>query len=159
MPLNIDWQQILLHMFNFVLLFFALYFLLYKPVKKFMDNRDAQYEEREAKTKSALEDADKLKKEYADKIGDAQTEAEKIIETSKADALKEAQTLIDAAQKKADEIVETSRARAQAEREEIIKSAKKEIAKTAEMMAEKIVSESAYDSFIKSAESDGSVND
>ena len=30
-PLNIDWQQILLHLFNFTILFGALYILLYKP--------------------------------------------------------------------------------------------------------------------------------
>ena len=32
MPLNINFQQILLHMFNFVILAFGLYMLLYKPV-------------------------------------------------------------------------------------------------------------------------------
>ena len=43
-PLNLDWQQILLHLFNFVILAGGLYFLLYKPVKKFMDNRTAYYQ-------------------------------------------------------------------------------------------------------------------
>ena len=41
MPLNIDFQQIFLHLFNFVVLFAILYFLLYKPVKNFMDQRVA----------------------------------------------------------------------------------------------------------------------
>ena len=41
-PLNIDWQQILLHVLNFVILFGGLYFLLYKPVKNFMAKREAQ---------------------------------------------------------------------------------------------------------------------
>lgn len=31
MPLNINFQQILLHMFNFSVLAFGLYMLLYKP--------------------------------------------------------------------------------------------------------------------------------
>ena len=31
-PLNIDWQQILLHLLNFVILAGGLYLLLYKPV-------------------------------------------------------------------------------------------------------------------------------
>ena len=42
LPLNIDFQQILLHMLNIVLLFGGLYLLLYKPVKKFMDERAAK---------------------------------------------------------------------------------------------------------------------
>ena len=42
MPLNIDWQQILLHLLNFVILAGGLYFLLYKPVKNFMLARKKQ---------------------------------------------------------------------------------------------------------------------
>ena len=34
LPLNIDIQQILLHMLNFVILAGGLYFILYAPVKK-----------------------------------------------------------------------------------------------------------------------------
>ena len=44
-PLNIDWRQILLHLFNLVILFLILYFLLYNPVKKFMEKRKKLYEE------------------------------------------------------------------------------------------------------------------
>ena len=39
LPLNIDWQQILLHALNLVILVGGLYALLFKPVKKFMDQR------------------------------------------------------------------------------------------------------------------------
>ena len=34
LPLNIDWQQILLHALNLVILVGGLYALLFKPVKK-----------------------------------------------------------------------------------------------------------------------------
>ena len=40
MPLNIDWQQILLHLLNFAILAGGLYFLLYAPVKSFMAKRE-----------------------------------------------------------------------------------------------------------------------
>ena len=33
-PLNIDWHQILLHLFNFLILVGGLYFLLYNPIRK-----------------------------------------------------------------------------------------------------------------------------
>ena len=35
-PLNIDWQQILLHWLNLAILAGGLYFLLFKPVKQFL---------------------------------------------------------------------------------------------------------------------------
>ena len=55
MPLNIDWQQILLHLLNFVILFAGLWLLLYKPVKKFMNGRREKYEKMDggARQKSA----------------------------------------------------------------------------------------------------------
>ena len=59
MPLNIDWQQILLHLFNFVILAAGLTFLLFNPVRKFLENRRKHFEEREdsaaRKEKSAAE--------------------------------------------------------------------------------------------------------
>lgn len=51
MPLNIDWQQILLHLLNFTILAFGLYFLLYRPVRAYMKKREDAYAEREEKTK------------------------------------------------------------------------------------------------------------
>ena len=38
-PLNIDWQQILLHLLNFAILAGGLYLLLYKPVKAGISSR------------------------------------------------------------------------------------------------------------------------
>ena len=46
-PLNVDWQQILLHLFNFIILFGGLWLLLYKPVKNFMDKRAKHYQDME----------------------------------------------------------------------------------------------------------------
>ena len=47
-PLNIDWQQILLHLFNFSILAGGLYLLLFKPVKNFMDKRAKHYADMES---------------------------------------------------------------------------------------------------------------
>ena len=74
MPLNIDVQQILLHMFNLVLLFGILYVLLYKPVHDFMAKREEEYKDREAKTRDALSEAEKLKGDYEKMIKDAEAE-------------------------------------------------------------------------------------
>ena len=46
-PLNIDWQQIILHLLNFAILAGGLYFLLYHPVRKFMDQREEHYRQME----------------------------------------------------------------------------------------------------------------
>ena len=59
MPLNIDWQQILLHLLNVTILFAVLYFLLYSPVKKFMKRREEHYSELERRAQAKLEEAEK----------------------------------------------------------------------------------------------------
>ncbi len=150
MPLNIDIQQILLHMLNFVILFAALYFLLYKPVRKFMDNRNKYYDELEEKTNTALSEAEKSKQEYDDKLASLKAEEKQI----KADAANEAQIkadkIISDAQTKAADIIAKSKQRAAKEKDSMIKSANKEIRHIAEEAAQKLVidGEDAYETFL-----------
>ena len=63
MPLNIDFQQILLHWMNLAILTGGLYVLLYKPVKQFMDKREAHYQELERQAADKLAQAEQLKAE------------------------------------------------------------------------------------------------
>ena len=74
MPLNIDWQQILLHLLNFTILAFGLYFLLYRPVRAYMKKREDAYAEREEKTKKALDEAERKESEYKEKFASAEEE-------------------------------------------------------------------------------------
>ena len=55
LPLNIDITQILLHLLNFTVLFAGLYFILYKPVRKIMNEREEHFKklEEDAKSKKA----------------------------------------------------------------------------------------------------------
>ena len=71
MPLNIDFQQIFLHLLNFTILFGALYFLLYSPVKNFMAKRTAYYEDMDNQARQRLEDADQVKADYEQKLESA----------------------------------------------------------------------------------------
>ena len=80
MPLNINLQQILLHALNFVILFGALYFLLYRPVKTYMDGRRAHYAKLDEDAKSALAAA---KGEISELMSAA---AEKLVLSSTSDA-------------------------------------------------------------------------
>lgn len=75
-PLNIDWQQILLHLFNFLILFGGLYLLLYRPVKAFMDKRTAYYADMDAEAKRKLADAERQEKQYRDHLANVENEAD-----------------------------------------------------------------------------------
>lgn len=73
-PLNIDWQQILLHLMNFVILAGGLYFLLYKPVKAFMDKRAAYYQEQADQAAQTTQAAQQLKADYEARLSAADDE-------------------------------------------------------------------------------------
>ena len=63
-PLNIDWQQILLHLFNFAILAGGLYLLLYRPVKDFMKKREEHYQSMDEAAERARADAAQLQEQW-----------------------------------------------------------------------------------------------
>ena len=74
MPLNINFQQILLHMFNFVILAFGLYMLLYKPVVAFMKKREDHFADLEKQAQEAKSQAEATLAEYNAKLAGADEE-------------------------------------------------------------------------------------
>lgn len=157
MPLNISIQQILLHMFNFVLLFGILYFLLYKPVKDFMDKRQNEYEEMDKKAKDSLKAADELKAEYESKLSDAKAEADTLRREAVKAADDDRDKIIEAANTKAAEIVDKAHAKAEADAQMIKSKTQNELASYVSSMAQKIVMDESdpegFDSFFKTVES------
>lgn len=155
MPLNIDIQQILLHLFNLVLLLGILYLLLYKPVHDFMDKREEEYRKRDARTKDALSDAEKLKTEYEEKLAEAEKENAVTRANISAAAESDRERIISDAHEKASKIIDDARDKAQAEHDRLIARAQTEIAEYVSKAAEKIVMENDtleddFDSFFES---------
>ena len=159
LPLNIDLQQILLHMLNFVLLFGGLYFILYKPVKKFMDSRASRYAEKESETERKLREAEEAKAEYEVKLKNAEAEIAAMKSEAAAQAAAEAQAEHSRALQDAESIRRSAEAEGEAEKQRLIRQANREISDLAAQAAEKAVfgsAEEAFDSFLDSAErSDG----
>ena len=130
-PLNIDWQQILLHLFNFTILAGGLYFLLYKPVKDFMDKRSAHYREMDEAAAKHLEEAKQLEQDYQSRL----KQIDKEIEEKKAEAAQETAELVNAAledaRKQKEKIIADAQGIAQNERKKILMEAKEDIVKLA----------------------------
>ena len=147
LPLNIDWQQILLHMFNLIILGFGLYLLLYKPVKAFMDKREAYYKDLDDSANKKNEDADKLLKEYQDKLAKADEE----IKDKKNIAMKELDEKVNSELNKAKEdakrIVEDAKAQGQKKHDELVESANKDICDLAIKATSKLVDKTLDDSY------------
>lgn len=156
MPLNIDWQQILLHLFNFIILFAILYFLLYKPVKQFMDKRTEYYKKLDEEAKANLADSQKVKEEYAERLSAADEEisarkekARKEIEEANAERIKRAQ-------EEADKIVRDAHVSIKSERAKMLKEVQNEISDIVSSATEKVILQAStsqsYEQFLAAAE-------
>lgn len=140
-PLNINFQQILLHLLNFVILAGGLYFLLYGPVKKFMDGRQKHYSDLKSQTEDELAKAKALEQEYRERLSAADAE----IAESKAEAGRAAAEISDKiiadAEKKKEEIIADGRAAAERERRRAVDDAREEIVGLAVAATEKMMAE------------------
>ena len=142
-PLNIDWQQILLHLLNFVILFAGLYLLLYKPVKAFMQKRREHYEKMDKDAEEQSKKADAARAEYEEKLSSCDRE----IEEKRAAAKKELE---------ADAILAEARKKAAEEKRHALRAARREISALVSDATEKLVlketAQEAYDQFLDAAD-------
>ena len=141
-PLNIDWQQILLHLFNFVILAGGLYFLLYQPVKNFMDKRAAYFASLEADAKAKEESAQRMEAEYRTKLTDADAEIAKDKAATQAEAEKTANAIIADAKKQKEQILADARDAGKREKDKMIEDARAEIASLAVEATAKLLRDS-----------------
>ncbi len=139
MPLNIDWQQILLHMFNFIILAAGLSFLLFKPVRKFMSAREEGYKKAAVEHARKLAEMEALDKERQVKIAaldgdlaEREKQALAVTETRK-------NRIIAEAHEEAERIISDGRKRAEAERTKYIAGLGDEITETVVLSAGKLL--------------------
>lgn len=153
-PLNIDFSQILLHLFNFIILAGGLYFLLYKPTKSFMDKRETYYKDIDNKAKKTLADCESEKQKYKNLISEAQSQADAI----KANALKEADVMakehIKSAEDAKAKIISDAKKSADIEKDKILAQANSQIEQMVSEAIDKVLipaGKNSFDDFLESA--------
>ena len=154
MPLNIDFQQIFLHLLNFTILFAAMYFLLYKPVKDFMDKRAAYYADLDKQAQEKLEEAERVRLDYQQKLASADKEIQEKSAQAQKLAMEAAEQQLKKAQSEASHVVAKANAEAKAEKERILNEARGEVAEMIAVAAEKLILDNtaaAYDQFLEAA--------
>ncbi len=155
-PLNIDWQQICLHLLNFLILFAVLYFLLYKPVKDFMQKRADYYKGMDSDAEKKLADAEKAKAEYESKLSEVESEITAKKERARLETEEVTQRRINQAEDEAAQIISSAQERAELEKKKILSSAQSEISSLVADATEKLVinagASEVFDRFLSAAE-------
>lgn len=145
-PLNINIQQILLHLLNFAILAGGLYFLLYGPVKSFMEKRTAYYKDLDEKANAALKEAQKAEEEYNARLLNMQAELNENRVKMFEDAQKNIDSQMKEAKEEAKKIIEKAKKAAEEERAKIVESAQKEVVKIAISATENVINKTSSDS-------------
>ena len=127
LPLGIDFRQIFLHLFNFAILTGGLYFLLYSPIKKFIEKREEHYRNMDSEALEKLESAKKAEDEANSRLETIESEISE--NRKKAEAELEALKLkkTKEAEEKAKKIIRDAKETAEEEKIEIIENANREI--------------------------------
>ena len=110
--IGINWEVLLAQLINFGILFGLLFVLLYKPVRRIMD-------ERSARIKQSMEQAESIKEQMAQ----TQTQVKEQLDTTR----KESQAILAQATQMGERLKEEARQEAKQEAEAIVARARTEI--------------------------------
>nr|WP_276938984.1 ATP synthase F0 subunit B [Helcococcus sueciensis] len=154
--LGINFQQILLHVFNFVLLLLVLNELLYKPIVKFMDDREAYYKSLDKETNENLEKSKGLLKQRELELKDIHIEANRIKEEAIKESQVQAKQEINQAKEEGKKIIEKARSQSKLEKDILIRNTKKDLREVAIEAAAKLslLNNDVYDDFLKHVNED-----
>ena len=138
-PLNINFQQILLHLLNFTVLAVGLYLLLYKPVNKFMAMRVAYYTDAEQQANEKMANARLMEQQCEQQLKDIEHTCAQLKTEETKKLIEAKQAMIEQAKGQADQIIADARLEAQAEKTKIVSGARKEIGDMVVTATEKLV--------------------
>ncbi len=128
--IELNWT-LLVQMVNFLVLMVVLDKLLYKPILKVLDERDARIAGGQEATKELLEKGDKIFADYTDQIHEAKVDALGVKNAARKEATSQGNQVVDGARKEAEKII----AQIQQEMAEEVERAKQELEPELQSMA------------------------
>ncbi|MCC7160801.1 F0F1 ATP synthase subunit B [Candidatus Nomurabacteria bacterium] len=144
---HIDWKIIIAQAINFGVVFTVLYLYALKPLSKLMSERSEKIGRGIDDAKINAELLEKTRKEYEDVISKAKTEANKIFQDSKKEALAEKAQMLEGAKNEVTTVIENGKKMLEAEKVKMLEETKKEIVNLAMLATEKLISTKIDKSF------------
>ena len=135
--LKLDWN-LLFTIINLLILYFALKKFLFAPVCKIIDEREAKIKSELENADKAKEEAEKLKTDYEAELANAQKQIVEITKKASEQAEKVGEAIIENARKESAEIIESAQKQALAEKDKAFDDAKVEIANLALLAAQRV---------------------
>lgn len=142
---DLDWQLLadsVLMIIAIFFLFLILSYFLFNPARKMLEGRKEKIRNELETAKTAMQNAQSLKKEYEAKLKEVDKEAEVILSEARRKALANENAIVAEAKEEAARILDRARVEAQLEKQKMSDDVKREIIVVASLMAGKIVSAS-----------------
>ncbi len=142
---DLDWQLLAdscLMIIAIFFLFLILSYFLFNPARKMLEGRKEKIRNELETAKTAMQNAQSLKKEYETRLKDVDKEAEAILSEARRKALANENAIVAEAKEEAARILDRARVEAELEKQKMSDDVKREIIVVASLMAGKIVSAS-----------------
>ncbi len=138
---GINWQLLLVQAINFGLLLFVLWYFLYTPILKLIDDRQKKIADGVKIAEAADMKLADAKAESEEIVGGAAREAEALVASARSRADEKGNEIVKAAEARADTVLKEANARAEEAKRIALSESSKEIARAAVLAAEKILRE------------------
>ena len=133
-------MTVVINVVDIIILFIILRMLVYKPVKKFMDKRTERITQDLDDAKNKHDQAELEQKNMAQTLSKMEQSTSAAIKEKQAQALNEADAIVQNAKKEAVDILRAAREQANQEHKNALVNLKDEVAKLSVDIAEKILS-------------------
>ena len=137
--ISVNFWQIVISLANLTILFFVLKKLLFRPVVKVIDQRQAAINGQYEDAKKALGEAEAHKAELEERLSGAKGEAAEIIRTASESAQRRGDEIVADAKERADEIVRRAEDEAELTRKKAQDGIKTEIVEVATVLSESLL--------------------
>lgn len=140
--LGIDWVSLLWQIVAFIGLIFLLNMLLYRPIRRTLDERARRIQESMEEAERAKQQAIRADEQYNARLGEAQTQAQCIVDEAREQARRERERILEEAQRERDNLLQEARAQIELERRDAAREARRQVAGLAVLAAGRLIGES-----------------
>lgn len=138
--LGLEWQSIVLHLVNLVILTVGLYFLLFKPVKRMIKERQDKIRKMEKENADLNEEVKEMKQSTELILSDAKKEAAVIHENAVKVANQKADEIVSSARRQAKSLIERTEQEMAEEQRKLQADIEQQITDVSMAVAEKVLS-------------------
>lgn len=137
--ISVNLWLILISLLNLVILFLIVKKFLFKPVKRVLEQRQKEIDDRYAQADEANAEAQRSREDWQEKLDGAQAQADAIVQDATESARRRGDTLVAEARNQADSIIRTAQNEAELERQKAAAGIKQEIVEVSGALAEKLL--------------------